>query len=252
MHMKLLQSELNRRMHAWRRLNKDLVAFDFIGVDTMVVDGGSWETFLCFWNELLNNINVSRWSRTCTWKTTLLQYRLQRYFTCTKNTRELRKSMLIFTESYAIAVQRILKPRNYYGYKYMHVFANAWRNRSLRIKFHFLEYLWFREKHINVNFRSHFRKILTNLNKVRQCSYWSTSITLDSLALYRSQYLETHFPVPLLSFMVHSHCPTPRPIKCLQNPKEIYISLCLSAVWTPPYNSMQAIFYRSLSRCLPV
>ena len=40
------------------------------------------------------------------------------------------------------------------------------------------------------------------------------------------------------------------PIKCVQNPMEICIDLCFWAVWTPPQNSTQGIFYRSGS--LPV
>ena len=45
--------------------------------------------------------------------------------------------------------------------------------------------------------------------------------------------------------MVHTHCPTPRPIqtpiKCVQNPMEICIVLSLSSI-TSPDNSMQSIF----------
>ena len=48
--------------------------------------------------------------------------------------------------------------------------------------------------------------------------------------------------------MVHIRWPTqwPRPIqiliKCVQNPIEVCISVCLWTVWRPPHNSAQAIF----------
>ena len=80
----------------------------------------------------------------------------------------------------------VLKPRNYYGYKYMLVFANAWRNGALRIKCHFLEY-GIGNVGINVNFRSHFRKVLTNLNKVRQCPHSGFICTVPT-SVFRSPF----------------------------------------------------------------
>ena len=143
--------------------------FVFIGVDTVVVEV-VLEKHFCFWSELLNNANVSRWSRTCTWKTTLLQYRLCNDISLVQKNNLSWGNQCSFSPKVCDCSATVLKPRNYYGYKYMHVFANSWRNRALRIKCHFLEY-GFGNVGINVNFRSHFRKVLTNLNKVRQCSH---------------------------------------------------------------------------------
>ena len=55
-------------------------------------------------------------------------------------------------------------------------------------------------------------------------------------------------------FMVCSHRPTltqtprPRPIQSLQCPMGIFDEVCLCAVWTPPHNSIQPIFYLCLCR----
>ena len=61
-----------------------------------------------------------------------------------------------------------------------------------------------------------------------------------------------HLVQKTCTFMVHSHCPTlapiliPRPINC----NSTQWNCCLSAVWTPPHNSIEPIFYRCLCWCL--
>ena len=55
------------------------------------------------------------------------------------------------------------------------------------------------------------------------------------------------------TLMVRSHCPTPIPTQTsrLTNFNSTQWHCCVGAVWTPPHNSLQPIFYRCLyrSRC---
>ena len=60
-------------------------------------------------------------------------------------------------------------------------------------------------------------------------------------------YVDISFPIEKgrrLMVYLHWQWPIlrPRPVKWVQNPMGICVSICLCTVWTPPHNHIQAIF----------
>ena len=78
------------------------------------------------------------------------------------------------------------------------------------------------------------------------------SVKCRALSVWTLPHIEWHFnnfsSPSLKILLVHSHCPIPRPTKCVQNPMEICIGFCLSSMNTST-QFLQAIF---IGLCLGV